>query len=137
MDLRNCSRCGNLFAYTGRNICNKCLNQEEEEYTIVRKYVRDHAGASVIEVSEATGVEEEKILQFIRDGRLKSQGFTGVLACERCGKSINTGRFCVACMQQRDKEIRGALRNVTPEQTQEVPKRKTNDKLHILGRDEE
>ncbi len=135
MDLRNCSRCGNLFAYVGRNICNKCLDQEEEEYTTVRKYVRDHVGASVIEVSEATGVEEETILQFIRDGRLKSQGFTGVLACERCGKSISTGRFCADCMQQRDKEIRGALRDVNTEPSQVTPRKKINDKLHIRGKD--
>lgn len=137
MELKNCARCGNLFAYTGRNICNKCLDKEEEEYTIVRKYVRDHAGASINEVSEATGIEEEKILQFIRDGRLKSQGFIGALTCEGCGKSINTGRLCADCMQQRDKEISGALRNVKPQPGQAIVKKKANDKLHIRGSDEE
>ncbi len=138
MNLKNCYRCGGLFAYTGRNICNKCLEKEEEEYNIVRKYVRDHPGASIIEVSEATDIEEEKILQFVRDGRLKSKGFTGVLACERCGKSISSGRFCEDCMQQREKEIQGVLqRNVVREPPKEIPKRKTNDKLHILGKDED
>ena len=135
MNLKNCSQCGCLFTYAGRNICNKCLEKEEEEYKIVRKYVRDHPGASVLEVSEQTEIEEENILQFIRDGRLKSQGFTGALACENCGKSISTGRFCTDCMQQRDNEIRGTLRSSAPQQPQAMPTIKKNDKLYIRGKD--
>ena len=65
-DLRNCSECGRLFAYQGRDICSRCLEGEDEEYMVVRRYVRDHPGASVFEVADETGVEEEKILQFLK-----------------------------------------------------------------------
>lgn len=135
MNLKNCTECGRLFAYAGRNICNQCLEKEEEQYMIVRRYVRDHPGANVFEVSEETGIEEEKILQFIRDGRLKSQGFSGVLECESCGKSIGNGRFCMDCMQKRDKEIRGVLHNVAPQPSQPVVRGKTNDKLYVREND--
>ena len=96
-NLRNCSICGRLFAYQqGRTICSRCLDQEEEQYAIVRKYVRDHPGATVFEVAEETGVEEEIILQFLRDGRLQSRGFAEVLECQRCGKIISSGKYCSA-----------------------------------------
>lgn len=131
MNLKNCSQCGSLYAYAGRNICNKCLDQEEEEYKLVRRYVRDHPGASVFEVSEETKVEEEKILQFIRDGRLQSQGFKGVLECDACGKPINMGRLCEDCMLKRDKEIRSVMQNVKQDLNKESVVRKTNERVYI------
>jgi len=131
MNLKNCSECGVLFAYSGRNICNKCLDKEEEQYKLVRRYVRDHPGASVFEVSQETDIEEEKILQFIRDGRLQSQGFKGVLECESCGKSINSGRLCEDCIMKRDKEIRGVLQNARKEPAPEKSTRNTNDRVYV------
>ncbi len=132
MSLRNCSQCGMLFSSAGRNICSKCLDKEEEDYKLVRKFVRDHPGASVFEVSEETGIEEDKIMQFIRDGRLVSQGFTGALACESCGKSINTGRFCADCTQKRDKEIMGlAPRKAAPEQPKPPVSSKRSEKMYV------
>lgn len=131
MNLKNCSECGVLFAYAGRNICNKCLDKEEEQYKMVRRYVRDNPGASVFEVSQATDIDEEKILQFIRDGRLQSQGFKGVLECESCGKSISFGRLCEDCIMKRDKEIRGVLQNAKKEPVPEKSTRNTNEKVYI------
>lgn len=133
-ELRNCPECGRLFAYQGRNLCSKCLQAEEEEYNIVRRYVRDHAGASVIEVSDATGVDEQKILQFLRDGRLHSKGFTEVIECERCGRRISSGRLCDACRGQLDREIRGAIPSGTPPLRKEDLSHRHIDKIHILDK---
>ncbi|MGR6837105.1 TIGR03826 family flagellar region protein [Syntrophomonas erecta] len=115
-NLRNCPQCGRLFAYQGRNICSRCLDKEDEDYMIVRKYVRDHPGASVFEVSEETGVEEEKILQFLKDGRLQSKGFTELLECERCGTRISSGRYCLKCRQELDAQIRAVTGKADQEQ---------------------
>jgi flagellar operon protein (TIGR03826 family) len=109
MNLRNCPECGRVFSYVGRNLCPKCLEKEEEEYMTVRRYVRDHRGASILEVADATGIEEEKILQFLRDGRLESGGFSVALECERCGRKIGSGRYCSDCLAQMDAQIRGAV----------------------------
>ncbi|MBO8159046.1 TIGR03826 family flagellar region protein [Thermosyntropha sp.] len=108
-DLRNCPKCGRLFAYQGRNLCKKCQEEEENEYLLVRKYVRDNPGATIFEVSEATGVEEEKILQFLREGRLQSKGLAAALECERCGKKISAGRFCPECIKEMDAQIKGII----------------------------
>ncbi|CFX12312.1 Flagellar operon protein YvyF [Syntrophomonas zehnderi OL-4] len=114
-NLKNCPQCGRLFSPGSRNICNRCLEKEEEEYMTVRRYVRDHPGASIFEASEETGVEEEKIMQFIRDGRLVTRGFKGVLQCEGCGKPINNGRFCDDCINERNNAIYGAARQPKPQ----------------------
>lgn len=131
-DLRNCVECGRLFAYQGRNLCSKCLEKEEDEYNIVRRYVRDHSGASVFEVADATGVEEEKILQFLRDGRLQSKGFAEVIECERCGRRISSGRLCDSCRGQLDREIRGVISSNTPPARPENLSSRRDNKMHIM-----
>lgn len=134
-NLRNCSRCGRVFPYMGRNICPRCLEKEEDEYQVVRRYVRDNPGAGVIEVVEETGVEEDKILQFLRDGRLQAKGLTASLHCERCGQSINSGRFCESCINEVNAEIQGHLpQKAKSEEPKRPPRGKVKDKMHIKDR---
>lgn len=128
-DLRNCPECGRLFAYQGKSVCRKCSEKEEEEYIIVRKYVRDHPGANVFEVADETGIEEEKILHFLKDGRLQSRGFATSLECERCGKKISSGRFCEVCKSSLDSEIRGAIPQ--KKQTDYSQPAKPGEKMYI------
>lgn len=109
-NLRNCVECGRLFAYIqGRPVCSRCMEQEEEKYLVVRRYIRDHPGATVFEVADETGIEEELILQFLREGRLQSKGFAEVLECQRCGKRINSGKYCENCVRELDTQIRGLV----------------------------
>lgn len=115
-EIINCPECGRLFAADGvKRVCSKCLEKEDGEYATVRKYIRDHPGASVFEVSEETGIEEEKILQFLKDGRLQSSGYVEVAFCERCGKKIGGGRFCDNCRNQMSQEVRSAIPKEAPQ----------------------
>ncbi len=130
-DLRNCSICGRLYAYQGRDICSKCLEKEDDEYAIVRRYVRDYPGASVLEVSEATGVEEEKILQFLRDGRLISRGMSYAAECERCGKSISGGRYCGNCLKELGAEFNSVIPSARRKPEPEITRRRSRERMHI------
>ncbi|MEN6348143.1 MAG: TIGR03826 family flagellar region protein [Syntrophomonas sp.] len=113
-EIINCPECGRLFAADGsKRVCSKCLEKEDSEYGTVRKYIRDHPGASVFEVSEATGIEEQKILQFLKDGRLQSSGYVEIAYCERCGKKISAGRLCDNCRAQVNHEVRSAIPSQT------------------------
>lgn len=136
-NLRNCPQCGRLFSPGSRNICNRCLDKEEEDYMVVRRYVRDHPGASVFEASEETGVEEDKIMQFIRDGRLVSKGLKGSLRCEGCGKTIDSGRFCPDCTQARDNAILGSVPRQAPSQSEKKAPSlgRKSDKMHVRDSD--
>ncbi len=98
-DFRNCKRCGKLFVYNGIPLCNACVQEDEETYKLVKEYIEKHPRCTTIEVSEALDVPVEKILQFLREGKLElsSDNPNIVLGCERCGRPINTGRYCKEC----------------------------------------
>ncbi len=107
-ELKNCAGCGRLFAGEG-SLCRKCKQSDDDEYSIVRKYVRDYPGASIFEVAEATGVEEPTILHYLRDGRLQSRGLTTVSECDRCGKVISEGKYCDSCLRDLKSQFGQAM----------------------------
>lgn len=101
MDIKNCKRCGRIFQYVGNPLCQDCLKEDEEEFNKVRTYVADHSKPSIKETSLATGVDEKKIIKYLRDGRLMRAGCAWeVLECESCGAPIKGGRFCDRCANQ-------------------------------------
>ena len=106
MSLKNCPECGKLFVQVSRNLCPGCVEQEEKEFESVADYLRTHKDTGIAETSEATGVSEERIIAFLRDGRLQTKGAMSMeLQCERCGKMINTGRLCEDCTKSLLREI--------------------------------
>lgn len=113
-DARNCRRCGRMYNYIGGPpICIDCKNADEEIFKKVKEYLYDKPGATLAEVSMDVEVSVEKIKMFLKEGRLEiTEGSNIILECERCGKSIKTGRFCNECQNQVSKDIVGtAVRN--------------------------
>lgn len=102
MQLRNCPECDRLFTYVNRNLCPACIEAEEAEFERVRLYVRDHRNSTIPEVSEATGVSADKIILFLREGRLVANGLVteGFLQCESCGQPVSSGRLCDKCRDE-------------------------------------
>ena len=95
-DLRNCRECGRLFVFAGRSVCVECVAKEEEQYKLVRRYVRDNPGASVFEVSRQTGVIEEKILRFLRMApgiKGLAESFSNVNVWDQ----VVFGEYCLNC----------------------------------------
>ena len=110
MNVRNCSRCGMIYAYDGFNICLKCRRDDEEDFKKVREYIDENPGANITEVSEKTEVDSKKIISFLKQGRLEIQDENNMLlSCERCGTSIKTGRFCEKCTFEMKKEFKQSI----------------------------
>ena len=107
-EIRNCPRCGKIFSYIGRPICHNCLESEENEFKIVKEYIYDNPGATISEVAQETEVSIEKIMRFLREERLeiKSENSNLLLECERCGRAINSGRFCDNCKDEINKDFK-------------------------------
>lgn len=107
-EIRNCPRCGKIFTYIGRPICNRCIEADENEFKVVKEYIYDNPGATISEVSQETGVSYDKIIRFLREERLeiKSENSNILLECEKCGRAIRSGRFCDKCKEQINKEFR-------------------------------
>lgn len=132
MDLRNCPRCGKLFAYDGTHkLCPVCRNDEEEDFQKVKDYLWDNPHATIEKVHEETGVERETIIKFIKDNRLIAEGIEldFLLECERCGAPISHGRYCEKC---RQKLLEGFSMDYPEEQIRK--KERTKDKMFVVDR---
>ena len=109
-DLRNCRRCGRMYNYIGgAPICLDCKNADEEVFKRIKDYLYQFPGATLSQVALDCDVSVEKIKMFLREGRLEiTDGANIILECERCGKSIKTGRFCNECQNQLHNDITGS-----------------------------
>jgi len=135
-ELRNCPRCGRIFTYIGRPICNRCMDDEEIEFKKVKEYVYDNPGATISETSQETGVSVEKIIRFLREERLeiKSEESNMVLECERCGVPIKSGRYCERCKRELNAGFRKEFGLDKPGSGGRMPIRAEKDKMYTATR---
>ncbi|MCW2278826.1 hypothetical protein [Heliophilum fasciatum] len=131
MSLRNCVRCGRLYApQRQEKICPICFREEESRYEDVVEYLRDHPGASHAEVAHAVGVEEQTIYRFIEEGRLEVGGASYALhRCQRCGCTLQAGRHCAACQEELARELRGAVQALSLRTENRIATEDTKNKV--------
>lgn len=107
MNIANCPRCGRIFAKGIRDVCANCVREIEKEYELCVEFLRENRGATINEVSEATGVSVRQITRFIREGRISFVDAPNlVYPCESCGKNIRQGNLCDDCRQRFMKQAR-------------------------------
>jgi len=106
MDLVHCQRCRRVFVRVNKNICPRCLQEIEQEFLRCHDFLRDHPGATVMEIHEGTGVSVKQIEEFVKEGRfLVSRGEHLESSCERCGRRIRSGRYCDQCYHELFREL--------------------------------
>lgn len=129
MELRNCKKCGRAFAYKGIPVCLRCKGNDEDEFRKVKDYLYDNPGATIREVSDETGVDEQQILRYLKDSRIEiiEEG-NFVLECERCGKSLRSGKFCDVCVGEMRQEFSKAIK---PKEEKVKPVPKPKEKMYI------
>ncbi|HHY95953.1 MAG TPA: hypothetical protein GX513_13240, partial [Firmicutes bacterium] len=115
LDVRNCPRCGRVFAFRSKDVCPQCEREEEEMFERVRLFLRRRPGATLEEVEEATEVPSDIVLSFLRQGRLLATGgLTGLLSCERCGAPIEKGFLCEKCSLKLSRQIADQVSETPP-----------------------
>ncbi|MGE5542088.1 MAG: zinc ribbon domain-containing protein [Bacillota bacterium] len=125
MEIRSCPECGKIFVDAGAEVCPRCQQEEERQFETVRKFLHENPGVSIDFVSEETEVEKERIMKFLRQGRLMQSKLTGVeLRCEVCGAVIPSGRVCDNCVRR--------LQDVADELSPE-PKVTQSGRIHIFN----
>lgn len=93
----------------GPQLCDDCKRLEEEDFTKVRKFVRDYPGATIQEVSDATEISQNTILKYLKEGRLEvSESSPIAIQCEGCGARIRSGRFCAKCSNTLARDMMSA-----------------------------
>jgi len=104
MSLSNCPRCKRVFnKIAGVALCDACRQRDEEDFELCYQFLRKQPNASIADVSEETGVEASRIMEFYRTGRLIA-GDAGY-PCEKCGGPTHRGAYCEKCVAA----MRGAL----------------------------
>lgn len=97
---KKCPKCGEtmIFKGLGEYTCEQCHYHEFDDYGKVRNYIEVHKGCNAVEIEQATGVSRREINRMLKEERIEvSKDSKIFLKCERCGKSILTGRYCEEC----------------------------------------
>lgn len=131
MKVRNCKECGKLFQYDGiSKLCYRCRKKDDEDFRKVKEYLYENPKETITVVSEETQVPEDKILRYLREGKLEIVGENpGILLdCESCGKSIRTGRYCEQCARALEKGFKG---DDEREKERKPQARSTRERMHI------
>ena len=107
VETKICKSCKRMFYYiAGPEVCPQCREVEEEQFKLVKEYLRKNPGANLQEVKEATKVSSKLILRFLREGRLEvTEDSPIALFCEKCGKRILTGIRCTECESEMLKAL--------------------------------
>ncbi|NLI60462.1 MAG: MerR family transcriptional regulator [Clostridiales bacterium] len=109
MDIRNCRRCNKIFQYRGSKYCPSCMLDLDQIFIKVRDYIYENPNATIVDVSQEVGVEEDIILEFLKAGRLELSSPGLDYLCERCDTPIVTGRFCNNCIKDLEREMKKGL----------------------------
>lgn len=106
--LSNCSRCGTLFVQVVRDICPSCHQVIEKEYERCASFLRkrENRGATIYQLSEATGVSIKQITRFIKERRISIANNPNMgYPCDRCGFLIRSGQYCADCTKHLQRDI--------------------------------
>ena len=143
-EARNCRRCGNVFQYAGGiPLCPECAKKDEEDFNAVREYLYNNPRASMLQIAETLEIPVEKIMRYLREGRLETTSETELkLECQQCGKPIMTGRFCTQCSESLQSSFKTTADTMKTESENSSGKQNNDDiqskyynkKIQIIAR---
>lgn len=137
MNVRNCRKCGRVFNYIiGQTLCLACRDELESKFKEVKEYVQKNRGCTINDVAEVCEVEASQIKQWIREERLEFTEDSMIgLACEICGASIRTGRYCEKCKAQTLNGLNNVVRQAQASRQAQQPTNtnpKDNPRMRFL-----
>lgn len=113
MTVESCVRCGSLYKKTVKDMCSKCVLQEEEAYKTLRMYFKRHSVTDIKDASKDTGIELAIIHQLLQEGRVSlSAGSTATYPCKACESGIQAGGICTDCVDELN-DLHQSLHTVT------------------------
>jgi flagellar operon protein (TIGR03826 family) len=105
-EVLNCPICGNIFRKTTWPICQDCKIKMEAELSICTEFIRHNRQTTMEQLSEHTGISEQKITKYIRDSKIFIGDVPNLYyACDLCGGNIRKGNLCVNCRVKINNDI--------------------------------
>ena len=118
----------------GPIICPACREEMEGMFQDVKKYVRENPHSDMRTVAEECNVDINQIRQWIREERLEfAEDSAVMLNCEKCGRSIRTGRFCEECKNDMARTFGRATAVSAPAKAEPTAQR-TSNKMRFLDK---
>jgi flagellar operon protein (TIGR03826 family) len=111
MNVANCPKCGKVYVKNLlHDICQACVKEIDQQCDTCIKYLREHRGISLEELSEATEISQSLIIKFMREGRISIMGNRNIVyPCEVCGVGIREKNMCDSCRQKLKKDVRNTM----------------------------
>ena len=111
MSVANCPKCGKVYVKNlMHDICPSCVKENDANCESCIKYLREHRGISLEQLSEATDVSQSLIIKFMREGRISVMSNKNIYyPCEVCGESIRERNMCDSCRQKLKKDVRNTM----------------------------
>jgi len=108
----------------------------EDLFKKVRTFIRRNPDASIQQVAEECEVEVRQIRQWIREERLSFSKDSDIgIDCERCGKSIKTGRLCEECKREQVDELKSINEPHHGKVVEEEPRERPKTQMRFLNRE--
>jgi flagellar operon protein (TIGR03826 family) len=111
MNVANCPKCGKVYVKNLINdICPSCVKAIDEQCENCIKYLREHRGITLQQLSDETEVSLSLIVKFMREGRISVMGNRNIVyPCEICGEDIRERNICDSCRQKLKKDVRNTM----------------------------
>lgn len=137
--LISCRLCGVIMVKLSRDVCQKCLQTEEQFFIKVRDHLRACPGCSIDDVVIATGVSKAHVQHFISSGRLERIGAEIAHPCQTCHKTIKTGLICSECSRDLKEQVSSLKASVarfdsSPDSQEDKKHRKGDDGGFHVGK---
>ncbi len=128
MTWANCSRCGKAYTQmtVGMNICQICAKEEDDNFTLVFRYLSTRPAATAQEIAQETGVDIKEIYKYVRENRLRLVKNDAGFFCEGCGVPISQGKRCEKCFRKLTIEFRNDI-------TKTMENRKNSSENHSFS----
>jgi flagellar operon protein (TIGR03826 family) len=137
-EVRNCKRCNKIFNYIGgAPICSDCKQEDEVNFKKVKEYLYDHPKSSIYDVSKELEISIQTIKSYLKEGRLEIVGDGGnlFLECERCGKSISSGRYCSECTKEVTNDVKSLTEQMNKTVATEPVQTKRSSGIRYLNKE--
>ncbi len=133
MGFEYCRKCRKAYINGSSGYCLSCIEEMDESVKIIREYLEKHPGATVAEISKNTEVSKKDIVFLLRDDRLVLENADeGVITCDRCGKSIRSGRYCKECLSHMGTMFNSVSNELKAKQD-ELNGKNRGDKVNMRG----
>lgn len=73
MEVNLCMRCKRLFQSSSQltaSVCRDCFMKHEDDFKLVRNYIRENPETTISELAEACNIKTEYIKQWIKEERI-------------------------------------------------------------------